>query len=104
MSHLSGMHNAIKMLHLRIKLLIKLLEGMKTGKYPVNHAIVRRINSLYNLLPTIDSTAFKQDFLNVHTLNTPLYFLSVLHVCVCVLIKVTHTYQSSFLFVDSGIQ
>jgi COP9 signalosome complex subunit 6 len=59
------MYNAIKMLHYRIKILIKLLEGIKSGKYPINHAILRRISSLTNLLPAIDNNTFKQEFVNV---------------------------------------
>jgi len=63
-SHLSSMHNAIKMLYLRIKILVKLLESMKSGKIPPNHSLLRRISSLTNLLPAIDSPAFRQEFLN----------------------------------------
>jgi len=63
-SHLFNMHNAIKMLNIRVKLIIAFLETQKSGQIPIDYSLLRRINSLTNLLPTIDGDNFTQEFLN----------------------------------------
>jgi len=52
------------MLTLRIKLLLSYLEAVKNGKAPRDQSILRRVASLCNQLPAIDTQSFKQDFLN----------------------------------------
>jgi len=63
-SHLFNMHNAIKMLNMRIKLLVTFLHAQKSGEIPYDYSLLRRINSLTNLLPAIDGDNFTQEFLN----------------------------------------
>jgi len=62
-SHLMGIHNAIHMLNMRVKILIQFLEATKTGKIPKDHGLLRRISSLCASLPASDSAAFKSDFM-----------------------------------------
>jgi len=63
-AHLMGTHNAIKMLHTKIKILKRFLEATATGEVKVDHGLLRQIAGLCNLLPAIDTEAFKEDFLN----------------------------------------
>jgi len=61
--HLLGVHNAIHMLSMRIKILLQYLESAKSGKAPRDPGLLRRIASLCNQLPAIDNKTFKVDFL-----------------------------------------
>jgi len=63
-AHLLGVHNAISMLSMRIKILQTFLDATKNGKVPRDHSILRRIASLCHQLPTIDTEQFKNDFIN----------------------------------------
>jgi len=63
-THLLSMRNAIKMLNMRIKLIVRFLEAQKSQELPVDYSLLRRVNSLCHLLPVIDGDNFKQDFLN----------------------------------------
>jgi len=63
-SHLMGVHNAISMLNVRVKLLLKYLDGIRTGSIPADHGTLRRVASLCNQLPATDTAQFKQDFIN----------------------------------------
>lgn len=60
--HLSGLHNAIKMLHSRIRIILTFLEATKKGQIPKDPALLRQIASLCNLLPAIESPDLKNDF------------------------------------------
>jgi len=62
--HLTGVHNAIHMLAMRIKILLQYLQSVKSGKAPADPGLLRRIASLCNQLPAIDNKSFKVDFLN----------------------------------------
>lgn len=62
-SHLLGLHNAIKMLNIRVKILHQFLDATKRGAIPFDHNILRQIYGLCNLLPAIDTQSFKEDFL-----------------------------------------
>jgi COP9 signalosome complex subunit 6 len=62
-SHLVGIHNAIFMLNTRIKILLKFLNTIKQNNISIDHGLLRRISSLCNQLPTIDTPQFKEDFL-----------------------------------------
>jgi len=62
--HLLGVHNAIHMLSMRVKILLQYLESVKSGKAPRDPGLLRRIASLCNQLPAIDSPTFRADFLN----------------------------------------
>ncbi|KAL6049460.1 COP9 signalosome complex subunit 6 [Balamuthia mandrillaris] len=61
-SHLMGMHNAIKMLHMRIQLLRNFLVATAQGKIPKEHGLLRETVALCNLLPAIDTEQFKEEF------------------------------------------
>jgi len=63
-AHLLGVHNAVQMLAMRIKILLQFLEATKSGKVPRDHGLLRRIASLCNQLPAVDTQVFKQDFIN----------------------------------------
>jgi len=63
-AHLMGTHNAIKMLHTKIKILKRFLEATAKGEVKADHGLLRQIAGLCNLLPAIDTEAFKEDFLN----------------------------------------
>jgi len=63
-SHLSNLHNAIKMLHMRISIILEYLRQTTKGKLPTHYGTIRQIATLCNLLPTIDTDQFKQDFIN----------------------------------------
>lgn len=62
-SHLVGIHNAIKMLSLRIKVILKFLEATKKEEIPKDHGLLRQIASLTHLLPAANSSQFREDFL-----------------------------------------
>jgi len=62
--HMMGVHNAIQMLSMRIKILLQYLESAKKGDAPRDHGLLRRVASLCYQLPAIDSKSFKADFLN----------------------------------------
>jgi COP9 signalosome complex subunit 6 len=62
-AHLVGLHNAIKMLNARVKNLHSFLGAINDGSIPVDHGILRQTASLCNLLPTVDTPAFQEDFL-----------------------------------------
>jgi len=63
-SHMMGIHNAIAMLHSRILILTKFLEAVKSGKIPKDQGLLRKIATLCNQLPAIDTPAFSRDFIN----------------------------------------
>jgi len=63
-AHMLGVYNAITMLSMRNKVLLSFLEATKNGKIPKDQGILRRIASLCNQLPAIDTEQFKHDFIN----------------------------------------
>jgi len=63
-SHMTAVHNAISMLNQRIKILYAFIEASKSGKIPMDHSLLRRIQSLVNQLPAIDTAQFQQEFIN----------------------------------------
>jgi len=63
-SHLRGMHNAVKMLNIRVKILTNYLQAVAEGKTPAEHALLRQVASLVNLLPAFDSSKFRQELLH----------------------------------------
>jgi COP9 signalosome complex subunit 6 len=62
-SHLGGMYDAIKMLHLRIKIFLRFIEATESGEIPMDHDILRQLASLVQLLPCLNSPQFKESFL-----------------------------------------
>jgi len=64
-AHLLGVHNAISMLSVRIRILLRFLQAVKRGEAPFDHGLLRRVASLCNQLPaTTESATFKHDFMN----------------------------------------
>jgi COP9 signalosome complex subunit 6 len=66
-SHLTSMHNAIKMLRMRVNIVKEFMLKQQKESGVVDHAILRRIASLCNMLPAIDSPEFRQEFLNEYS-------------------------------------
>jgi COP9 signalosome complex subunit 6 len=64
-NHFSELQNAIKVLYEKIVFLTKYLEAVKAGKLKKDHSMLRRIASLTNRLPVMDSPKFSSDFVNV---------------------------------------
>jgi len=62
-AHLGGMHNAINMLHIRIKIILQFIESTKKGTIPKDHSLLRQISSMTQLLPCMNTPAFREDFL-----------------------------------------
>jgi len=60
-SHLTAIHNSIKMLNLRIKAIVQFLQSNQAKEG--NEAILRQISGLVQQLPAINSDKFKEDFL-----------------------------------------
>eukprot|EP01116_Phalansterium_solitarium_P014245 TRINITY_DN31826_c0_g1_i1.p1 TRINITY_DN31826_c0_g1~~TRINITY_DN31826_c0_g1_i1.p1 ORF type:complete len:315 (-),score=41.91 TRINITY_DN31826_c0_g1_i1:112-1056(-) len=63
-THLSGMHNSIQMLSIRVQVILKYLQAVKDGQIPADNGVLRRIGSLCYQLPSTDTAEFKQEFLN----------------------------------------
>jgi COP9 signalosome complex subunit 6 len=63
-SHMTAVHNAITMLNQRIKIVLAYLEAVKAGKVQPDHGLLRRIVSLVNQLPAVDTQQFQQEFIN----------------------------------------
>mmetsp|Transcript_24250 Transcript_24250/g.39838 ORF Transcript_24250/g.39838 Transcript_24250/m.39838 type:complete len:318 (-) Transcript_24250:82-1035(-) len=63
-THLSGMHSAVKMLNVRLKLLVQYLGSTQKGEVPLDHVFLRQVSSLCNRLPAVDTGKFRADFLN----------------------------------------
>lgn len=62
--HFATLSNAVDMLNDRIQILIQYLENVKCGKAPVNHKLMRQINSLIHRLPAVDSPKFINEYIN----------------------------------------
>ena len=62
--HFATLSNAIDMLNQRIQVLVNYLEQVKAGKIPVNHRMLRQVNSLVHRLPAVDSPQFTNDYIN----------------------------------------
>jgi len=63
-TQMTAVHNAITMLNQRIKILLSYLEATKNSKVPIEFGLLRRIESLVNQLPAIDTSQFQQEFIN----------------------------------------
>jgi len=62
-AHLSGLHNAIKMLNVRVRVLVQFLQEAAKNPQLADPAVLRQVASLCNQLPAIDSSGFRDDFL-----------------------------------------
>ena len=61
--HLEGVQNAIQMLLYRVRNLQRFVDATLRGEVPKDHSILRQISSLAHMLPAIDSTEFRDEFL-----------------------------------------
>ncbi|XP_014205505.1 COP9 signalosome complex subunit 6 isoform X2 [Copidosoma floridanum] len=60
--HLLAQHSAIKMLHSRVKLVLRYVEAVRNGELQGNHEVLRAACSLSHRLPVLNSPKFKADF------------------------------------------
>lgn len=65
--HLTAQHSAIKMLHSRVKLVLKYVQAVQSGELKGNHEVLRAACSLGHRLPVLNNPKFKADFYNVST-------------------------------------
>ena len=64
-THLMSLHNAVKMLNGRVKMLHSFCAATQEGKIAPDHGILRQIASLCNVLPAMDTGVFTEDFIKV---------------------------------------
>lgn len=62
--HLTAQHNAIKMLHNRVKILADYVKAVQAGEIQKNHEILRETYSLCHRLPVLNTSRFKDEFYN----------------------------------------
>ncbi|XP_058825519.1 COP9 signalosome complex subunit 6 [Topomyia yanbarensis] len=60
--HLLAQHNAIKMLHSRVKIVLAYIKAVESGQLEVNQEILRGAFSLSRRLPVIQNPTFKDEF------------------------------------------
>lgn len=63
--HLTAQHSAIKMLHARVKLVLRYVQAVESGELKGNHEVLRAACSLSHRLPVLNNPKFKADFYNV---------------------------------------
>lgn len=63
--HLTAQHSAIKMLHSRVKLVLRYVEAVQSGELQGNQEVLRAACSLGHRLPVLNSPKFRADFYNV---------------------------------------
>eukprot|EP00339_Tiarina_fusa_P001968 CAMPEP_0117027210 /NCGR_PEP_ID=MMETSP0472-20121206/19912_1 /TAXON_ID=693140 ORGANISM="Tiarina fusus, Strain LIS" /NCGR_SAMPLE_ID=MMETSP0472 /ASSEMBLY_ACC=CAM_ASM_000603 /LENGTH=301 /DNA_ID=CAMNT_0004734395 /DNA_START=86 /DNA_END=990 /DNA_ORIENTATION=+ len=63
-AQLSGTQEAINMLNIRIKLLLRYLRAVQNGELPKDLNFLRQIKSICRMLPAIDTQQFKNDLLD----------------------------------------
>jgi len=63
--HLTAQHSAIKMLHARVKLVLRYVQAVQNGELKGNHEVLRAACSLSHRLPVLNNPKFKADFYNV---------------------------------------
>jgi len=69
---LTGTQEAVKMMHIRLKILLHYLERVKNGEIERDLNILRKVKSICNMLPAIDTTQFKND---LHEVRFSLLYL-----------------------------
>ncbi|XP_058807280.1 COP9 signalosome complex subunit 6 [Phymastichus coffea] len=62
--HLIAQHSAIKMLHSRVKLVLRYVQAVQKGELKGNHEVLRAACSLSHRLPVLNNPKFKADFYN----------------------------------------
>jgi len=71
--HLTAQHSAIKMLHARVKLVLRYVQAVESGELKGNHEVLRAACSLSHRLPVLNNPKFKADFYNV-SINIYMWF------------------------------
>jgi COP9 signalosome complex subunit 6 len=77
-AQLSGMHNAINMLSLRINAILQFLQATKNGKVAPDHNLLRKIATMTQLLPTMDSPSFNEGFLKEYNDTLLVVYMSTI--------------------------
>jgi COP9 signalosome complex subunit 6 len=77
-NHYTGMISAIRHLHVRLEVVIRFLEEVKSGKVNPSPALLRKVKALVNRQPTMDSSGFKTDFLAEYNDGLLLSYLSAI--------------------------
>jgi len=95
-AHLMGVHNAIKMLHNKIKVLILFLEASRKGDIKPDYGLLRQIAGLVNLLPAIDTAAFKEEFFNEYNDALLVTYLSTITKGTSVLNDLVDRYNTAY--------
>lgn len=67
--HLTAQHSAIKMLHSRVKLVLRYVQAVQNGELKGNHEVLRAACSLSHRLPVLNNPKFRADFYNVSALT-----------------------------------
>ncbi|KAF6145985.1 hypothetical protein GIB67_033344 [Kingdonia uniflora] len=80
-AHLTGIHNAIKMLSSRIKVLHHYLLAMHRGDIPCENSLLRQVSSLLRRLPVIESEKFQDDFLMEYNDTVLITYLAMITNC-----------------------
>lgn len=70
-------HSAIKMLHSRVKLVLKYVQAVQNGELKGNHEVLRAACSLSHRLPVMNSSKFKADFYNVSKASSLFKFTDI---------------------------
>lgn len=80
--HLTAQHSAIKMLHSRVKLVLRYVQAVQNGELQGNHEVLRAACSLSHRLPVLNNPKFRADFYNVSTCTLRYSFQSSLLISV----------------------
>mmetsp|Transcript_40628 Transcript_40628/g.104022 ORF Transcript_40628/g.104022 Transcript_40628/m.104022 type:complete len:307 (-) Transcript_40628:189-1109(-) len=95
-AHYTALHSAMKMLNSRVGALLRVLQDMKSGAMPYDHALVRQITALVRMLPSIQTQAFKEEFLTEYTDSQLVIYLASLTKSACTLNEVVDKYSLAY--------
>lgn len=95
-AQLAGTQNAIKMLNMRIKIIKTFLEATEKGEIPKDHNMLRKINGIVNLLPTIDTPNFKQEFLSEYNDALLVTYLSTITKGASIINELVERYNTAY--------
>jgi len=63
-NHLRSQHQAIKMLHSRVKLILEYMKAVQNGTLPASRDILRDVFALCRHLPVVNSDDFREEYYN----------------------------------------
>jgi len=75
-NHLTAVHSSISMLAIRLRILRKFLEAVKTQSVPVDHGLLRQLGSLCTQLPSLHSDQLKHDFISEYNDSLMITYLA----------------------------